>query len=113
MPETDKLLLEIHAHVLHLPSLKNSIENQGKLLQELIGMREEVAGVNDSVKELVGTLKGLGGQLLRTLLVSFGSMIVVGCIIVIVAIAAITKINFIGEGAGFKGSFNQQHQEAK
>jgi hypothetical protein len=111
MSDSEKLLMEIHAQVLHLPSLRNSIESQGKLLQELVGMREEMAGVNSSIRDLTDTLKSMGSGVLKTLLGAFGSMILVGCIIVTVAIVAITKIDFSGEGAGFKARVGQQAEQ--
>ena len=99
--------MEIHAQVLHLPHLRSSIENQNQLLTELVGVREEMRGVNDSVRDLTSTLKSMGQGLLTTIKASFGSMILAGCIVLITAVVAITKIDFAGKGAGFEAKVGQ------
>jgi ABC-type amino acid transport system permease subunit len=108
MSNSEKILMEIHAQVLHLPHLRSSIESQNKLLEELVGVREEMKGVNDSVRDLTQTLKIMGQGLLTTIKASFGSMILAGCIVIIVAVVAITRMDFSGKGAGFEATMGQK-----
>lgn len=70
-------------------------------------MRTEMAGVNDSIKGLNKTLQGLGGNMLKTLLGSFGAMVLAGCFIVVVAVVAISKIEVKAEGHGYKANIQR------
>lgn len=103
----ERLLMEIHS--VHIPQIHSNLtristklDNHSSLLRQIVEMKDEVGRMTLHLESIALTLGGFGRDLVRGILTGFGLMLLVGCLVVTVAIVAITKVEFSGKGMGIE-----------